>query len=622
MRPRPVLLRAGLVLATGLLLATCDSGGGAGGAGASCSTDKDCQTGLLCVVGLCTPTSTSCTSDAQCPGGACVAGSCTGLGGCTTDQDCPEGMICGADWKCTSEVTPDCTVDVECDDGDPNTTDACVAGSCSNTPVNIGCLTDDDCLDGDPCTGDTCNGGSCYYEDVPDCCTTDAQCDDGSEFTDDSCVENACQYAPVEVPCETDAECDDQDFCTFDSCTDGLCVNTASADPFCCNSADDCDDGDDTTVDLCEENSCTWTNCTSDIDCEDNNPCSEQACQEGVCIYTILTTPACACVSDVDCMGKGGACALVQLGPTSVATYCVNSQGPKMGGVDCATNEECFTGLCMGLSSGENYCFQGCVSDTECTMGTMCSTVVYGQGTPDEKEIPACLPAPTGCSGDGACPEGEICRPTENPDWPGTITTVCAPPGTGTKGPGQICGDDGDCQSDICLGIIGTEQSVCWSACASDLDCSPGLKCYVNLLYFVFDQDTPMDLSDDTRYSIGSCMPDIGTYNQCAGDTDCAAGEFCYPGNNQTSTQLEPRCLDSWSPGSTGAGDNCTTDDQCLSGMCISAPSGFCLGLCSSDFGCFGATSCQTYDSFVVDDKGTPNDETDDVLDALDLCLP
>ena len=622
MRSRPAFFRAGVLLATGLVLIACSSEGGAGGAGASCSTDNDCLDGLICVIGLCTPTITSCTSDDQCPGGACVAGACTGLGGCTSDLDCPEDMTCGPDWKCTSGVQPECTIDAECDDGDGNTTDACVGGSCSNTPIVVGCVVDDDCLDGNPCSADSCVGEICDYQDVPGCCTTDAQCDDESEFTVDACVDNACEYTTAEVPCEHDGECEDQDLCTFDTCVDGACENTASADPFCCNTADDCDDGDDTTVDLCEDNSCTWTNCTSDIDCEDNNPCSQQACEEGVCVFTVVTTQECACVTDADCFNKGGACALVQMSPTAVATYCVNSQGPKLGGVECTTNEECHSGLCMGLSSGEDYCFQGCVSDTECTMGMMCSSVIYGQGTADENEIPACLPAPSQCTGDSSCPLGEICRPTGDPDYPSTIITVCAPPGNGTKTAGQLCSTDEDCQSDICFGIIGQDQSVCWSACVADNDCTPGLKCYVNLLFFSFDQDTPMDLSDDKLYSTGSCMPDMGSYLQCSGDTDCVVGEFCYPGNNQTATQLEPRCLDSWAPGSTSAGDNCSTDDQCLSGMCISAPSGFCLGLCKLDSGCFGTTTCQTYDTFVVDDKNTPNDDTDDVLDSVELCLP
>ena len=179
-----------------------------------------------------------------------------------------------------------------------------------------------------------------------------------------------------------------------------------------------------------------------------------------------------------------------------------------------------------------------------------------------------------------------------------------------------------DCQSSFCVGVVGTEQKICWSACVSDADCAPGLQCYVNMVYFVLDQGTPEFLSDDILYSVGSCMPDLGSYIPCVGDADCPAGEFCHPGNNQTATQLEPRCLVSWTPGNGPAGQDCSTDDQCLSGICIGPPSGFCLGLCKNDLGCFGSTSCQTFDNFIVDDKNTPDDGTDDVLDAVDLCLP
>jgi len=574
----------GTLVGAVLVIATCGSGRGAGVAGASCSTDGDCAEGLICVVRVCTATVASCTSDEQCPGGACVEGFCSRLAGGAADAEGDSGG-------------PDQMGGRECDD-------------------------DDDCLDGDPCTTDTCDAESCHHEDVEGCCNLDLECDDGSEFTLDACVDNLCEHTPAQIPCLHDGECDDGDFCTSDECVEGICENTPSDDPLCCNTADECDDGDDTTVDLCVENSCTWTNCTSDIDCEDDNDCSEQACEEGVCAYTVLTTPDCACVTDADCSGKGGACTLVQTGPTTMETYCVNAEGPKMGGVDCAANEECHSGLCMGLTSGENLCFQGCLSDTECTAGTKCSSVIYGQGTADEMEFPACLPAPTQCSGDVSCAEGEICLPTENQDLPSTIITVCAPPAGGQKTAGQGCAADAECQSAICIAVIGTEESVCWSACVGDGDCAPELKCYVNMLYFVFDQGTPLELSDDTQYSMGSCMPDLGTYTQCLGDTDCIIGEFCYPGNNQTATEVEPRCLASWSTGSTPGGADCTADDQCLSGMCINAPVGFCLGLCKSDADCFGTTTCQTYDSFVVDDKNTPNVEEDDVLDSVDVCLP
>ncbi|MBM4372808.1 MAG: hypothetical protein FJ098_14235, partial [Deltaproteobacteria bacterium] len=462
--------------------------------------------------------------------------------------------------------------------------------------------------------------GDCQYGAVAGCCNIDGDCDDGLDTTLDACEDNACTHEPVPIPCSGDGECDDGDVCTFDGCVDGICQNTPSADPFCCNDVDDCDDGDDSTVDHCIDSQCSWTNCVSDIDCEDNNPCSGQSCQAGVCVFTVVESADCACITNADCVGKGGACSLVNTGPTSVATYCVNVAGPKMGGVECEENGDCYTGLCMGLSSGEDLCFQGCEADNECAPGMMCATIVWGMGTANEKEIPACLPAPAFCTGDGSCPEGEICRPTENPNQPDTILLVCAAPASGTKTAGAVCAADADCQSNICVQVIGKGQSICWSPCVATTDCAPGLTCYPNLLYFLFDQETE-GTADDVQYSVGSCMPNLGSYAPCQGDTGCPAGEFCYPGNNQTATALEPRCLKSWG-GSNPAGQTCNTDGQCLSSACISAPNGFCLGLCTSSAGCYGGTTCQNYPTFVVDDKGTPDDDTDDVLDDVDLCLP
>jgi hypothetical protein len=45
--------------------------------------------------------------------------------------------------------------ELDCDDGDPCTVDACDASGCTTAPV--------DCDDGLPCTTDTCGGGQCAH---------------------------------------------------------------------------------------------------------------------------------------------------------------------------------------------------------------------------------------------------------------------------------------------------------------------------------------------------------------------------------------------------------------------------------------------------------------------------
>jgi len=92
-------------------------------------------------------------SDRVCNSKSCVAGSCT-------------YNPIGSDPACT-------------DDGSYcNGTESCSAGSCVSS--------------GDPCSGtDVCNESSDSCDPAPDC-TTDLQCDDGNECTDDNCSGGTC----------------------------------------------------------------------------------------------------------------------------------------------------------------------------------------------------------------------------------------------------------------------------------------------------------------------------------------------------------------------------------------------------------------------------------------------
>merc|ERR1712029_8318 len=64
-----------------------------------------------------------------------------------------------------------CSENSECDDGNSDTIDTCVSGSCQHA-----CANNAACDDGDPCTADTCNNGVC--SSVMDCslCGGGASC--------------------------------------------------------------------------------------------------------------------------------------------------------------------------------------------------------------------------------------------------------------------------------------------------------------------------------------------------------------------------------------------------------------------------------------------------------------
>jgi len=206
---------------------------------------------------------------------------------------------------------------MDCDDGDPCTTDECVDGRCVNTPM--------DCDDGDPCTTDECVDGHCV--------NTPMDCDDGDLCTTDECVDGHCVNTPMDCddddPCtinrcvdghcvDTPMDCDDDDPCTTDECVDGHCVNTPM----------DCDDGDPCTTDECVDGHCVNT----PMDCDDGDPCTTDECVGGHCVNTPM-----------DC-DDGNLCTTDEC----IGGHCVNTPKNCDDGDRC-TEDSCnpFTGQCI-----------------------------------------------------------------------------------------------------------------------------------------------------------------------------------------------------------------------------------------------------------------------------------
>jgi LmbE family N-acetylglucosaminyl deacetylase len=126
-------------------------------------------------------------------------------------------------------VQPPCATDAECDDGDPCTVDACDAGRCAPQPAADGA----GCGDDDACNGvERCRAGACERLPPPDCadgdpCTTDVclaggQC--GHTFTcrpRPARGRGGCRLAFTGTPrrpcVDGDPACDD------DGATDGVC---------------------------------------------------------------------------------------------------------------------------------------------------------------------------------------------------------------------------------------------------------------------------------------------------------------------------------------------------------------------------------------------------------------
>lgn len=161
---------------------------------------------------------------------------------CASDVDCNDSNPCTIDAcpgyasSCTHEpLETCCSGDSDCDDGDPCTVDVCLGEEtgCGHEVIEGCCLGDGDCDDGDPCTTNTCPevGGECASE--PSCCESNSDCDDGDSCTTDSCFAGACIYDYT--CCTSDAACDDGEYCTIDSCVGGACVHQPAVLPGCCS---------------------------------------------------------------------------------------------------------------------------------------------------------------------------------------------------------------------------------------------------------------------------------------------------------------------------------------------------------------------------------------------------
>lgn len=165
-----------------------------------------------------------------------------------------------------------------CDDGNVCTTDACLAGQCSNTIIPSCCESDPECEDGDLCTTNSCVGNQCQIAPVvcpgedlctgvgcapPTGCFTFSRCDDGNDCTEDSCDQGtgACQNIPLTgtacvLPgsgntgvcangtCVPPQICEGQDFCErvrCDNVPECTCATAfRSGEPFCAGPIDTC----------------------------------------------------------------------------------------------------------------------------------------------------------------------------------------------------------------------------------------------------------------------------------------------------------------------------------------------------------------------------------------------
>lgn len=323
--------------------------------GPPCCGNGSCESGESC--GNCVEDCAECSLNSQCDDGdPCTSDTCDNA--CCLNANntapCDDGDLCTVNDVCSAGqcagTVKDCSaLDDQCNIGVCNA----VSGVCEAQPSNSGGI----CDDSDQCTtSDTCAGGVCMGGAPPDC-------DDGNVCTDDSCgPATGCVNTNNTAPCDdgnacttsdtcsagacvggTPPNCGDGDVCTVDSCDSVAgCVNTVFM-PCCGNGICEFDESCGNCQDDCSE-------CLSNGECDDGDPCTVDICCDGCCIHQLF---------DEDNDGVGDDCDAC---PNTIPGVTVDAQGcpPIIPGdfdrdgdvdlIDFRLFQECFSGADMPAS--------------------------------------------------------------------------------------------------------------------------------------------------------------------------------------------------------------------------------------------------------------------------------
>ena len=511
------------------------------------------------------------------------------------ESKCEDGSQCTVSDRCRGGVC--IGIPRNCVDGDLCTFDSCdPAKGCQFTdPGEV------PCSDGNPCTdGDLCQLGTCTPGEANKCnCASDADCkqwEDGNLCNGTlTCADGACMVNldTVPLPCDPTVST----ACTTNLCVPatGLCALKANSNGTACSDGDACTVGDLCKLGACvgkpiacnDHNICTDDSCTpnggcqhapSNLECSDGDPCTVgDACAAGSCVGK--PSGQCACTIDADCVNDKDLCNGTY---TCVAKNCVIDPSTV---IACSTINDtpCQTQVCdpkVGTCGPAYHDGVACSDGDACSVGDTCSS------------SGACQPG----KGTLNCNDGDGCTDDTCIKTLGCIHTF----NTAPCDDGDPCSKLDKCASGVCAG----GASACQCTVAADCD----NLAFENKCFGAFTCVATVFSS-----SVQHCNYDPKNIKQCAatGDTVCA---------KSVCVQSLGSCAIVQSPSSTPCSDKdaCTTEDQCVNGVCSGVQT-----ICDDGNTCT-ADSCDSIAGGCKHDNGPVDGKVCDDGDACtkeDACL-
>lgn len=603
------------------------------------AVNADCDDDNLCTEDSCDP-ATGCLHEAV-PGEKCDGNPCS------VNDHCEDGECVGGEALVCEDPTPDDCVFPVCDPKE---------GKCVESQTHPA---GHPCKDGNPCTDDdSCDGdGACVAGSAHECvaqhpCRT-SWCNDktkegsnpcmdewlaeGTICSDDSKCTDADTCQPTgngdELKCEgTPIECDDGNPCSLDSCEEEIgCVYQAKSDGSPC----------DLPPNYCDEKGTCFSGvCTLEdvVVCNDNLDCTIDSCENGGCLHEPDDSK---CDDGLFCNGTE---------TCSSVDGCENGAPPLLDdGVDCTVDScdetlddvvhapdhlLCTDGLfCTGVEicDLDIGCLAGPAVEPDdglaCTLDSCDEEADAVLNTPDDSQCDDGL----FCNGAELCVAGVGCVDAMPPGLDDGIacTSDSCDEENGLvlhEPQDAACNDDNVCNGlEICDAATGCQKG-------EPLDCDDAIQCTMD---FCDAKDGCTWVADDSQCSDGSpCTIDVCDENQgcqnlpgpdeAGGQTCCLESDIeCDDANPCTADSCDNQahvCLFDELPDDTLCEDglSCTTDDACVSGICV----GFSQE-CNDELAC-------TLDSCIEPDgcTNTPHDSlcndnnpcTTDVCNADEGC--